>query len=415
MKTLKNFFLIVLIVGLVACGGDGGSLSDEENHPGTEEESISEGLTAFEERDIETAESEFCGELLDEPLSSNLAFGCFWAKMLLMPESSESSALLAAFDEDPFDLDAMLLGEDGFFNNISTLRSGRFPLFNFSEFNFPFSNFFAMDPTAGVAETVEDLLQIAINNSVSAIDLQQRLEDLIADFIELEEILAVVIDDSSFSFTLPAELFRLAEDLNVTYNDARFFMSSVKGSIASLNLAIAYDIGVDIADVVQRGDIDQEILVADLNGTGETVKGVTVDTTAFLTLNDASIITDAKSRAVSSLIHLRTALQTIDAGETSDFFTPIINGGDLTDTIQFFAELSTSLDEGMTLVPLYWLEPNAEGEVPQLNMNLKRFFESPPDAAEVDIEAGDPFVYENNRATPVGNYFSTFLDGLVEP
>jgi hypothetical protein len=119
---------------------------------------------------------------------------------------------------------------------------------------------------------------------------------------------------------LPGELFNSSADIEMTHNDVQLLTGYVKGVLVNLNILEAYDVGVVIEDIVESSgtDIDQEILTADLNGTGETVNGVTVDSTPFLTLDNEALVMGSRDLLAESLAYLSSGLTTIVGGETSD-------------------------------------------------------------------------------------------------
>lgn len=385
------------------------------NHGGSTEEALTAGFVAFEERDATTAESEYCEELLDDPTNSTLAFGCFWAKMMLLPETTEAATLLAVFDENPFSLETSLLGTNGFFDNLDTLETeGRdFILFNYLDFNLPFADFFSSVDTLDFSEKMAALLDLAIDNSISTSEIQNRISDLTPYFTELEALLTIVLADTDFTFALPPSLYRLDEfafinevddgDIDVTYTDVELFMGATQSIIVGFDWSVAYDLGVEIENIVQSGNINQTILVADLNGTGETIGSVTVDTTPFLTLTDSERITNNQSRFLSALTFQKNGLQNILDGEISDFATEPSSQYDLIEYITFLEQMIDSINNGLTDIDLL----NAQ-------INMQNFFSSPPDASTLDASAGDPFVLESGDATLVESYFRELLDGTAE-
>ncbi len=379
------------------CGGGSSSSGG-----GDSDDAVTAGLAAFEDRNIENAETEFCDALTDDATNAQLAFGCFFAKLLLLSEGSDADTLLASLGEDPFDLGA-LLDTGGLFDDSESIVVSGWPRFNYEDFGLPFASTFA---SAGLGGAVGSLLQEAIDNGIDADELKSQVVAFIDDFEDMEDDLEVVLDDSSFTIDLPAELFYVTDDVTVSYNDARLMMAGLQGTIFSLAVLNAYDPGVNIDDVVTSGEIDQEILVADLNGSGETVNGVTVDETVFLTLDDASAITDQESRFTEALSNFQTGLQAWIDGEISEFFSMNMNSLNLERAVEVADELTDSLT-GLTTM-------DSLGTATVVSLNLDQFFSNPPDASEVDVGAGDPFVLEDEQARPVESYFDELLDGIAE-
>ncbi|HCU26030.1 MAG TPA: hypothetical protein DF383_13515, partial [Deltaproteobacteria bacterium] len=142
----KMIYCLVLgILGLAGCGGD------TNNNPGTAGEALAQGLDAFRARDLVGARDAFCKELADEPNDSKLAFGCFWAKWMLLPTTQQAATLLAAFDEDPITANVQYYGPTGIFTLISEVDRGPgdvFPQFNYNHFvDLPFADFTAPGDT----------------------------------------------------------------------------------------------------------------------------------------------------------------------------------------------------------------------------------------------------------------------------
>lgn len=402
MKNINRSFVLflnlVVIFAAIHCGGG----SSGGGGGGDGDEAVAAGLAAFEDRDIESAETEFCDSLADNPTDAQLAFGCFFAKLLLLSEGSDADTLLATLGEDPFDLGA-LLDTGGLFDDSESIVLSGWPRFNYADFGLPFASTFA---SAGPGESLGLLLQEAIDNGVDAGELKSQVVAFTDDFEDMEDDLEVVLDDSSFTLDLPAELFYVTNDVTVSYNDVRLMMAGLQGTIFSLAVLNAYDPGVNIDDVVTSGEIDQEILVADLNGSGETVNGVAVDETVFLTLDDASAITDQESRFTEALSNFQTGVQAWIDGETSEFFSMNLNSLNLERAVEVADELTDSLS-GLTTMDSFGTET-------VVSLNLNEFFSNPPDASEVDVGAGDPFVLEDGNAQPVESYFDELLDGIAE-
>lgn len=196
-------------------------------------------------------------------------------------------------------------------------------------------------------------------------------------------------------------------------------MAMVKFTIVGLNIFEAYDYGVDLDKVLSStyaygADFDVKVLVADLNGAGETVNGITVDNTAFLKARDLSLITNSKTRfddgiayAIAGLLGLKT-----DASDLLDESFEMEKEEYVADTLTLFREFETSsAAAGM-------VEITSGG----VNLDLYTFFNSPPSAASVT--SSDPFVYTDYGTTDstgsgiklelVESYFRDLLDGIAE-
>lgn len=370
--------------------------------------STSSGFDALAERDFTTAISEYCAVFDADTTDTEAAFGCFISRQLALPESSEADTILAAFSEDEIDV-ATDLFEDVFdtMGTPSTIAKS----FSYSEFDhLPFNDIFTGG--FGFVGSSARLLDALIETGTTEAELKEEILALRDDYEEFEDMLDVVVADGSFTFTLPGELFGKSTDIEITHNDVQLFTGYVKGVVVSLNILEAYDVGVVIEDIVASSgtDIDQEILTADLNGTGETVNGVTVDTTPFLTLDNESLVTGSRDLLLESLTYLSSSLTAIVSGQTSEsveelFGSNAANNNNIEDALALVDELMESLEDG-TLVQLTAVERRT------VSVNLDAFFDNPPSAS--DVTDSDPFVFENDEVQIVESYFNDLLDGIAE-
>lgn len=374
----------------------------EESNEGTSAEALNDGLAELASQDLDGAEAAFCNELADDPTNSSLAFGCFWAKLFLLSESNTSVSLLAVFGE-AFDVDAQLLGANGLFANLDLVLPGnRFPIFNYTGFDLPFAGLFNQFTEAD--DLVGQLLQTAIDNGITVGEMQDLLDDLIPEFSELEALLAIVVADSNFSFSIPSGFFSGAASKQVGLDEARLYLAAVKLTIVQIDFLNAYDFGVTIEDFVSGGQIDVEILVEDLNGTGQTVNNVTVDQIVFMTLEDADRVTNSESRFVQALSLAETAFQNLNATITSK--TPLGDPTNFDDELDLIDELQSALS-GMTQIS------SIDFVINPISINLDAFFANPPDASTVSVGAGDPFVLEEDGIGGVEVFFEEMLDGYA--
>lgn len=375
-------------------------------------QALQNGLDQLKTRNLSNAKTTFCSELPQQPTNSRLAFGCFWSKMMLLPETPEASRLLGIFNQPNYLVQTQMLGSNGIFARRNLIQAGsrfehtnfRFPKFNYADFDLPFAGFFKAREQEKTAQVITDLLDAAVSNNLNATDIQDQVFDLLGPLSELEQLLAIVLSDTSFTFTLPKELYYLNTDLLVTYKDVQLFMAAVEGSIVGIHFLSAYDLGINIDHITRNGDIDDAVLVQDLNGTGAAVNGVTVDTIAFLTLTNASLITSSKARLLAGLELQKSAIQKMIQGETSAFVTPI-RGVNLNAWLLRIDQFISSINNGTTQMQL-------GGRT--LFLDLRSFFANPPSATQTPVTAGDGFVLENGKAKPVENYFRQFLGQAVD-
>lgn len=362
-----------------------------------------EGAAALADRDLASAVEEYCGAYENGDTDSSTAFGCYLAKAFSLPETSDFAAILADFNEGPVNVTEDILGDvvDSF-----TGEGERPSYFIYTDYeNLPFNSFLA-----GSASTVEKLAQFAVGlnaTGTTAQALQTDVDALYADFEELEDLLEVVLDDADFAYEIPEDLFGSEGNLPVNYTQARLHMGSVQAVLVGLDIFAAYDFGATPADVVNSDDtdFDQEILTADLNGTGETVKGVTVDTTPFLTLTNEARITGASARAAQALENLSAGLSIFDDHAEAFFLWQEADGIMTIDVRTLLDDLLTSLNDDVMV---------GVGEIGgrEVSVNLHAFFTDPPSAADVD--SSDPFVFEDGAIQFVETYFEDLLDGIAE-
>ena len=225
----------------------------------------------------------------------------------------------------------------------------------------------------------------------------------------METLLDSVLDDSNFGYTIPEESFSTDSDLTVSYNDARIFQAKTKLVLVALNVFAAYDYGVDVDMVLNADgdDFDYEVLVEDLNGTGAEVNGITVDSVAFLTMNDDSLITDNHDRFTDAMDYLATAFENIDDGDHTVFEDAFEYIADYEDLVAFFEDLKDSSDSsGMVAMG------NLYGR--SIELDLYEFFTNPPEGS--DVTSSDPFIYDETDDTIelVEAYFQDLLTDIAE-
>ncbi|MFH1355950.1 MAG: hypothetical protein ABII18_02355 [bacterium] len=400
-KTLQLIIIFILMFSFTACGGSSSGGGGTEG--GDVSAALTQGEAELDAGDISDAQTTYCDEITAGSTDAQIAFGCFLTKLILLAETSDALALFTAVDQDPIDIETDILTDilDEYF-------SADYYNFVYTEHtDFPFNDI--LSGSYNVEEKLARIINELVGTDTSVNEFIDLIYELVDDFEELETLLGYVIDDETFTFTIPDGTFYTETDLEATYNDARFFMASIKATIVGINVMAAYDYGVDISKILSDDgtEIDYEILVADLNGTGETIRDVTVDTVACLTFRDETLITSMQETAEEALMYAYRGFYYLNNGETSDFIGTSLNSETLEDMETLLGELYTSVkSEGM--VQLTLLDPST------VEVDLYTFFTNPPSSA--DITSSDPFDYddEEDKIQIVEAYYRDFLEDIAD-
>jgi hypothetical protein len=363
---------------------------------------IEDGTSEFENRDLSGAESEFCDRYEAGSTNSQVAFGCYLAKLLRLLEETESDTLLASFGESTLNVETLIL--DGIFDDFDGNGFDDFIYTSYGDLPFNTDIF----SERGLRGSLASLVQLLSDNSVSESSFRSQLVDEVQHFEYMEALLTIVLSDSAFTYEIPRELFYTAGDLDTSYNDARLFMAKTKLAIVGLNILGAYDFGVDpddVTDGTSEPDFTYEALVEDLNGSGETVGSVTVDSTAFLTMDDEDLITGSRQRCEDGIDFLEEFLEEVNGGESSDLFDDSLDIVDTDDAEDLFEELQTSIGSSG--------ETDLDSYTSSVSVDLDAFFDDPPHAG--DVSGSDPFDYDSgdDDIDIVESYFEELLDGIA--
>lgn len=399
-KIIHFIIICLFMFSFTACGS---SSSGGGSDGGDISAALTQGETELDAGDISDAQTTYCDEITAGSTDAQIAFGCYLTKLILLVETSDALALFTAVDQDPVDVETDILVDilDDYFSS---------DYYNFvyaDHTDFPFHSI--ISGSYDVEEKIARIIDELVGTDTSVNEFIDLIYELVDDFEELETLLGYVLDDETFTFTIPDGTFYTETDLDVVYNDIRFFMASVKATIVGINVMAAYDYGVDVTKILNDDgtEIDYEILVADLNGTGETIGDVTVDTTACLTFRDETLITDSHDLAEEALMYAYRGFYYLNNGATSDFIDTSTSSDALEDMETFLGELYSSVKtEGM--VPLTFLEPST------VEVDLYTFFTNPPSAA--DITTSDPFDYddEEDKIQIVEAYYRDFLEDVAD-
>ncbi len=354
------------------------------------------GMVALESRDIALAEEQFCEGLTEDTANSQLAFGCFMAQLLSLPETSEITTLLGYVNEPAIDMD-YTLGAQGMFSRND-------PNWHYQDTRLPFARFTREYGSLTPYDQFLKLINRVIDNSATIDMIKDQVYGTRNSLLSMEANLEIAANANYFSFYMPKELFYMNRDTLILNNDVKIFLAAIKHWIVLLDWIDAYDFGIELHKVMTDGDIDHEKLVADLNGTGEIVNQVQMDETAFLTLTDAELIQSSRRRFLEALHLYDEALRNIIIdGDRSDIFDEL-SGSDGHDSLfNTIDDLIRSAEDGDTRL----------SHRTNIRIDLRNFFLTPPSADQMSIEAGDPFVLEDGTTRPVESYFREFFDGYI--
>lgn len=435
-------------------GGTQGSTPTVENEAAT----MAQGYVDLSLRRLEEARDGYCASIEAGSTNSQIAFGCFLSKLLLLPETDTADIILGSLGENPIDVKQDILEAivDDFETNVAESIFGTganeldfrmafdrepsgFDVFRYHRYaSLPLNGIFAAD--LNLRQKFAALAGRLVESQTTASEIQSQILDLKSHFEELEGLIDTVRADSQFTFVIPASLFHTDLNLNVSPNDAKLFAASMKGSLVSLNIFGAYDYGVNPEDVVIEvvgtddmclyggcvgqfiKDFHLERLVADLNGTGETIDGVTVDHQAFLTLIDEQAITGSHDLFLEAVSLARESIIAINGGETSDLLEESLNTTrNLSKVVNMLTELKASAEtpgfQNMNSMEVVRYDYLGYGNYTQrtlvIGLDLYEFFTNPPHAG--DVTTMDPFIYDSDEDSVkiVELYFKTLLSNVA--
>lgn len=375
-----------------------GSGGDRRSRTTQTERVLLSGYTELENLDLAAAEEDYCDEYEAGSADSEIAFGCFLTRALLLPETTDGQNLLTTLGQSTIDVEQDILQDI-----IGTLAHfDQFVYSDYSQLPFQTSVSFLNQDNYRSAFDAFGADIYAANSEAS--DIQADALSLVDDLEEMAEMLDVVLADTSFHFVIPGEVFYHQVDPDVMYNDIHFMMAAVKTKIVAINVLNAYDWGVTVQDSHDGSEWNQEILAEDLNGTGATVRGVTVDGTPFLTMQDSSLITDSYDIIKDAIDHLVEGLANANVTyNLEDFASYLSMDYQLMENNALALQTSIS-ESGLEYISF---ENSSNGYV-----DLYEFFTNPPSAA--DVTTMDPFVYNSNedRVELVEAYFQEMFDGI---
>lgn len=376
-----------------------GEVSDLEAAEAESDSGNTDGSAALEGRDLSTAIDAYCAAFTADDTDSRSAFGCYLSQVLALPETTDADAILDDFGEAHIDVGNDILG-----NIVDGFVSGETETLQYTAYeNLPFISFLSDDGLSTAGKFAQFAVELNLTGTTVA-QLQSDIDALYGDFEDMETLLDVALADESFTFEIPAGLFGTTGNLQVSYDQLHLHMGGVKAALVSLDILAAYDFGINASQIVNTDgdDFDYEILVADLNGTGETVNGVTVDTTPFLTLSDSSRITGAITRAEACLSEFSEGLAALEDAQASFIDGSAGNIDSLSAKDSIDTLLASLQNDELTHIGSYMDR--------DISINLHEFFTNPPSAASVTTT--DPFVYEGGTIQMVESYFQDLLDGI---
>ncbi|MBX7148965.1 hypothetical protein K1X76_07750 [bacterium] len=376
------------------------------NNPGTAEEAIAAGQEFLKAKDIISARDTYCNELADDPANASLAFGCGWLKLMLAIEQTSVGEILQSFNQQPVNIANDIIGPQGMIREYYNIRGQNSTYqFYYPDFKLPFASNLKQHSNSDNALVVS-VIKPLIDKGVSVAQLQALLKQLEPYFIELESHFNKAVGDPSLDFVIPKEFYGVDNNIHAKQGDAYSMLAASQGALVAINLFCAYDYGIQLKDyLIKNGKLFDKAFVADLNGEVKTFGALTTDNIPFLSLLNGSLVTGQKARFIQSLKNARKGLNKIK-DDSTDFY-PSLRKSKVSDMIVAVEETSTS----MTGQAVHFSNvPHQE----DFSVNLGAFFDAPPNAQTLPIEAGYPFVIENKVAKPVENYFKELGTGIVE-
>ncbi|MBX7149390.1 hypothetical protein K1X76_09950 [bacterium] len=406
-----NYVFSLVFLCTLACSS-GGSSSPKEpvywdpTFQSRAEIALAQAYDDLKVHDLVSAQSQYCDTLVLEPADVNLAFGCGLVKLMRSVEQQQAADILTAFNQAPVSVENDILGPNGVINSYKALKNNNSAYtFNYSDFNLPFAN--NITQHAGDANgLLASILKPLIDKNMSVAQVQDLLKSFQPYFIDVEDNFNIAITDANLNFAIPKELFNTSEDLHAKQGDAYAMLSATQAIVAGIDMFKAYDYGVQLKSVLLKdGKINLKALVTELNGVVK-VSGVNAsDNVSFLTLIDGALFTNQRARFTFALNNAKQALSKIKTDHT-DFY-PSLSESKLNDVLVTVDEAILSMNGEMVSFSQF---PHAG----DFTVNLKALFDTPPNAKNMDIASGYPFVLEGDVVKPVESYFKTLLTGIVD-
>lgn len=413
----QTIYFAIIASLLAACGGPSTFQSggDEIPTPAPSESTIDEGMDHLEDQDLVAAEQTFCEAYDAGEINSEVAFGCFLTQALLLPESANFTTLLESFDEPAMDTEEDII--EDIIESYTGTPSASTDIFGFNYQNYshlPLSSI--LNSSADIQSKWAQVVNRLVTTGTSAEDFRNQVQDLIDDFEYLETLLDSVLADPTFSFTIPEEVFNRGTESQVEYHHVNFMMSGVKSTIVTLSLFSAYDLGMNPEDVVNEDgdDFDLEVLVEDFNGTGATVNDVTVDSVAFLTLVDSSLISSNRIRFIEAIEHLEEGLSDLTNSQMDGLLDSSITSIKLNFVVANETELNDLLDDLKISAQSSGFQTISAFTGRVVKMDLYEFFTNPPSAT--DVSSSDPFIYDedDDKISMVEAFLSDLFIDIID-
>lgn len=221
--------------------------------------------------------------------------------------------------------------------------------------------------------------------------LQEQLSGYIPLYQKIRDLLEKADKDDSFQFLIPKRLFFGTKDISINRLDLKTLRAGVDFSMAGLYMLDSWSFPIDLGALYnENGEtlISQQELVNQLN--------------QFFDLKADHHLDEAQSAFAQGLENLVNGFDLLDTVSVDGIIEKNAQ------TIGGYAELSNLVEIIQKSLSDQQIFPYTD---PVVTINLKTFFQNPPDASQIDV---DPFVLEDGKIKPVEAFFQKILEGSVD-
>lgn len=426
--------VIMLALSLTTCS-KGGAPTTEPTDTGAGETKtpLELGADALKARDIASAKNIYCSALEGTSAmttkdsgggtpATGICFGCAMTRFFELWESEPVQTIIQAFGERRLAVQADLFNDGGVFDRVMKRRDNitnpdgtpiclnDLPFMASSkcgEFLYEAGGTrYYRDTLRPYAKPlVTKMLCSLKSNSVPFDTIRTNFASIAAELQAIDGILQPALSDTSFTFTIPKDLFRTRTDHPITVDDLNMFSAGLNLGVFFLGLAQAYDPGIDPQKICQADKIIRDIALEDLNGSGGTVGGVTVDSIPIATLLDETKVKNLRPVYDAFVNKTLAGLTGVRDHGSSLLWENFLNGLkiDIYNTLRGNGHHSFTdiIDRAISLFNEF--KAMSTGFSPILNypgrrlqINMDGFFTTPPDGVKAaDVSSSYPFVLED--------------------